>query len=158
MSPTLEQCKISPMANVTALWLKPVHNGAMKPIDTLTLLAGKGIEGNADQGGWRQVTIISEDRWNQVNADLDATVDPQLRRANIMVAGLDLVESRDRILELGGCRVEIRGETRPCRLMDEQHAGLRDALSPNWGGGVFGVVTQSGIVRVHDEARFLEGH
>ncbi|MBT8250969.1 MAG: MOSC domain-containing protein [Acidimicrobiia bacterium] len=145
------------MPNVSALWLKPAHNGAMKPIDTLTLLEGTGIEGNADQGGWRQVTIISEDRWSQVNADLDATVDPQLRRANIMVAGLELAESRGRVLELGECLIEIRGETRPCRLMDEQHSGLRDALSSNWGGGVFGVVTRSGTVSVNDEARLLQG-
>jgi hypothetical protein len=36
--------------------------------------------------------------------------------------------------------------------MDEQCAGLRSALSPDWGGGAYGVVLDDGLVRVGDPA------
>ncbi len=155
MNRTLDRSKIFAMPHVSGLWLKPNHGGAMKPIDTLTLKEGEGIDGNADQGGWRQVTVISQERWARVDDDLNAHVDPGLRRANVMVSGLNLADSRGSTLQLGECQVELRGETRPCRLMDEQHSGLRAALDADWGGGAFGVVVRSGTVNVGDEARLL---
>ena len=39
---------------------------------------------------------------------------------------------------------------KPCRLMDEQHPGLQDALRSRWGGGAFGTVERGGTIRVGD--------
>lgn len=128
----------------------------MRSVEELDLIEEEGIVGNADRGGWRQVTIISEERWARAASELEADVEPALRRANVMVSGVELADSRGRILALGGCRIELRGETRPCKLMDEQHPGLRDALQNDWGGGAFGVILDSGTVRVGDPVRFLE--
>ena len=44
-------------------------------------------------------------------------------------------------------------ETDPCSRMDEQHAGLRDALTPDWRGGVCCRVIAGGNVAVGDEVR-----
>ena len=139
---------------IKALWLKPLHGDVMKPVESLQLEANYGITGNADQGGWRQVTIISAERWAKAGAELGSEVDPALRRANVMIEGLDLAESRGKVLALGECRIEIRGETRPCQLMDDQHQGLRDALDEDWGGGAFGVILNSGEIRVGDPVGF----
>jgi MOSC domain-containing protein YiiM len=46
--------------------------------------------------------------------------------------------------------VDIVGITDPCRVMDEQYAGLRSALVPDARGGVYGRVVQGGEIRLGD--------
>ena len=48
------------MAKLEAIWIKRVRRGKMDPVLTAELIAGKGIVGNANQGGRRQVTIIEK--------------------------------------------------------------------------------------------------
>ena len=112
--------------------------------------------GNADQGGRRQVTIISRAAWDAVSDDLGAPVDPSARRANLLVRGVDLAHSHGRVLAIGGIRVRIHGETRPCALMDEMHSGLRRALDPDWRAGAFGEVLDSGTLSVGDPVGWVE--
>lgn len=128
----------------------------MDPVDRAELLADRGIVGNADQGGRRQVTLLAAEAWRRVEDTLGESVDPASRRANILLSGIDLEETRDRVLRLGGVRVRIRGETRPCTLMDDARPGLRSALDPDWRGGVFGVILDSGSVAVGDGADWVE--
>lgn len=142
---------------VEAIWIKRQRRGRMDSVDTATFVADRGIVGNANQGGRRQVTLLSREAWQDVQRDLGHAVDPGSRRANVMVAGVDLEGSRDRVLRLGGVRIRVAGETRPCTLMDEAHAGLRDALDPAWRGGVFGVVLDSGEVGVGDAVSWVDG-
>jgi MOSC domain-containing protein YiiM len=122
----------------------------MDPQRSATLRANRGIVGNANQGGWRQVTIISQERWQQVVSQLPAPVAPGARRANLMVSGIDLEGTRDRVLHIGWCRLRIRGETRPCERMDEAAPGLRDLLRSRWGGGAFAEVLDDGNVAIGD--------
>ena len=129
----------------------------MDPAGSATLVTGRGIEGNADLGGKRQVTIISRDRWDRVDAALGTTVDPALRRANILVSGIDLSESGGKVLGLGACRIHIHGETTPCTRMDEEHRGLRQALMADWGGGAYGEIVEGGELTVGDEVAWLDG-
>jgi MOSC domain-containing protein YiiM len=129
----------------------------MKPVESATLVANRGLLGSADQNGRRQVTIISEEHWQRVQETLGSAVDPALRRANLMVSGIDLVNSRGRLLRVGGGLIDIWGETRPCRLMDESFAGLQEALRPDWGGGVFGVILEGSDVHVGDAVELLPG-
>ena len=112
------------------------------------LVAGRGLRGNATQGGRRQVTIMSLDRWQALTAHLPGPPAPAVRRANLLVDGVDLDDSRGRVLRIGDARVRIFGETRPCHQMDEACPGLQAALSPPWGGGAFGEVIESGAIAV----------
>jgi MOSC domain-containing protein YiiM len=118
-------------------------------------VANRGLRGSADQNGRRQITIISQERWAMVQHQLATPLDPSLRRANLMISGIDLMASRGKRLRIGPALVEIWGETRPCRLMDEAHAGLRDALRPDWSGGVFGIILEGGDVQVGDAVEIL---
>ncbi len=129
----------------------------MDPREELEMVPELGIRDNADQGGRRQVTVIQGEVFRELADTLGPRLDPAMRRANVMVRGVDLHESRGKILHLGECRILIRGETRPCERMDEALEGLRDALRPDWRGGCFGHVLVGGTVRIGDEVWLEEG-
>jgi MOSC domain-containing protein YiiM len=73
-------------------------------------VAGWGISGNADLRGRRQVTIIEREMWDELMRETGGAVDPSARRANLMVSGVSLVESRGRVFRIGRCRIRIAGE------------------------------------------------
>jgi MOSC domain-containing protein YiiM len=137
---------------VEAIWLKRAVRGPMDATVEARLVAGEGIDGDANFGrSKRQVTIIEREVFDRIRESLP-DADPSMRRANFMVSGLRLEGTRDLVLTLGAVRVRIHGETRPCERMDAQCPGLTAALDPAWGGGVYGVVLDDGPVRVGDVA------
>jgi MOSC domain-containing protein YiiM len=137
---------------VEALWIKRAHRGPMDPVDSVTMIGGRGIETDANSGrSKRQVTVIEKEVFDRIRTELP-DAEPFMRRANVMVSGLRLQNTRGRILRLGDVRIRIWGETRPCERMDAQVPGLTAALDPHWNGGVFGVVLDDGEVRAGDSA------
>ena len=124
----------------------------MDPADQATLVTDRGIAGCANQGGWRQVTIIEQEVFDALAESLSPDVEPIMRRANVMTSGIRLEGTRGRVLRLGECRIQLRGETHPCEQMDEALEGLRAALKPDCGGGMFGKIIQGGVVSVGDVA------
>jgi len=135
---------------VAALWIKRFKRGPMDRVERAELVAGRGVRGSANQGGKRQITIISEEAWNDALRELGVDVDPSARRANVMLRGVDLENARGKILRIGDCVIRIYGEVRPCERMDEARQGLRAALRPHWRGGVFGEILEGGTIAVGD--------
>lgn len=135
---------------VVALLLKRMKRGPMDPMDFVSLLTDKGLVGNADQGGRRQVTILEQEAWMRVMEEVEGALPSGTRRANIVIRGLRLAHSRRRILGIGECRIRILGETKPCERMEEAHPGLQAAMAKDWAGGVFGEVVQGGVIRLGD--------
>jgi MOSC domain-containing protein YiiM len=133
---------------IRGIWIKRSHGGVMDTVDRAELVAGRGLKGDATQGGRRQVTLLSLERWRERTAALPGPPNPAIRRANLLLEGVDLEQSRGRILRIGDARVRIFGETRPCRQMDEACPGLQAALDPAWAGGAFGEVVGSGAIDV----------
>lgn len=136
---------------IEAIWIKRARRGPMDPVSSATLVKDRGIVGDANQGGRRQVTVIEREVFDRIGETLP-DAGPVMRRANLMVSGVRLQDTRDRVLTVGDVRIRIGGETRPCNLMDEQCAGLTAALDEGWGGGAYGVVLDDGEVRVGDPA------
>jgi MOSC domain-containing protein YiiM len=140
---------------IVAIWIKRAHRGVMDAVDEAEAVAGRGLAGNADRSRRRQITIIDEDAWRDASAEAGAEVDPSKRRANVMVRGIDLTESRGKLLRLGDCVIRILGETRPCERMEEAQPGLRRALGSAWRAGVFGEVVEGGPLRIGDRAELV---
>jgi MOSC domain-containing protein YiiM len=140
----------NPPGRLRSIFVKRMKRGPMDPKDRATLVAGRGIVGNANQGGRRQVTILEAERWAEATAELGSTLDPAARRANLLVTGLRLEGTRGRVLAIGPCRFRILGETRPCERMDEALPALRRAMDPDWRGGAFAEVLKGGEIAVGD--------
>ncbi|MGH1362121.1 MAG: MOSC domain-containing protein [Calditrichia bacterium] len=139
-----------------AIWIKRVRRGLMDSKPTAKLITNHGLEGNANQGGRRQVTLIEKEVWQAVMERLGAELDPSTRRANLMVSNFPLQDSRGKIVKIGNCLLEIMGETKPCNLMDESLMGLKDMLYANWGGGAFAKVLNDGEISVGDTIEWKE--
>jgi MOSC domain-containing protein YiiM len=138
------------VGRIEQILIKRMKRGPMDAAQRATLVAGRGIAGNANQGGTRQVTILSCEKWQELMVSLGATLEPRARRANLVVSGIDLENTRGRVLRVGSCRLRVLGETRPCEQMEEALTGLQAAMRPQWGGGAFGEVIQGGEITVGD--------
>ena len=127
----------------------------MDPAARATFVAGRGIEGNADQGGRRQVTLINLERWHELMDRLGADLETSARRANLVIDSLDLFDSRGRTLRIGSVRLHVLGETRPCERMEEALPGLQAAMRERWGGGAYAEVVEGGVISVGDAVEWV---
>lgn len=121
-----------------------------------------GLEGDCRgarnrKNGGRQVTVLSEEQWQDACRDLGMQLPWQTRRANLCVKGLRFgPENVGMRLAIDMYVVlEITGETTPCSRMEEAHRGLEAVLAKNWRGGVTCRVITEGAIMVGHEVKLL---
>ena len=78
------------MGRLERIWIKRARQGPMHVSERATLVAGRGLADSANQGGHRQVTLLSAERWAELMEELGADLDPSARRANLFLRGIDL--------------------------------------------------------------------
>ncbi len=140
------------VGTMKAIAYRDKRREAMQQIESCEILAGVGLANEDRPANNRQVTILDHKAWLVSCQKVGTNLSWLLRRANFLVEGLDLQDTVGCTLAIGGgARIIIRGETKPCALMDYQHQGLREALKPEWRGGVFGEVLDGAIVSVGDK-------
>jgi MOSC domain-containing protein YiiM len=126
----------------------------MESLTAATVTVEAGVEGDIrGRPGDRQVTVLAIEAFKAAVADVPGA-DPAspwtMRRANLLVEGIDLPKQPGALLTIGTLTLEITGETEPCERMDAQLPGLTAALTPDWRGGVTCRVLASGRVAIGD--------
>lgn len=159
---------------IIAVCASPGHTMSKPVTDSIRLLAGLGVEGDAHAGttvkhrsrvatdphapNLRQVHLIHAELFDEVSRQ-GFTVKPGELGENISTAGIDLLSlPRGTVLKLGAsASVEITGLRNPCKQIDGLQNGLMEAVlerSPERGlvrkAGVMGVVLTGGEVRAGD--------
>ncbi len=122
----------------------------------ITFEKGVGDDSRGLIKGDRQVTIMTQEGWEDACAELGRKLHWTTRRSNILVGEIDLENTKGDLLKIGEFVLEITGELKPCSRMDEQKEGLTKALTPNWRGGITCKILSEGIVSEGDQVTLGE--
>ena len=155
------------------------HRFSKPPCDSITLLAGIGVEGDAHAGttdqhrftkrrdptrpNLRQVHLIQRELFAEL-ADRGFTVGPGQLGENVTTSGVDLLAlPQGTRLHLGDeAIVEVTGLRSPCKHINGLQAGLLKAVIAAGVGqevpqrtGVMSIVIAGGVVRAGDPIRVV---
>ena len=115
-----------------------------------------GVAGDFRGTGKRPVTLMSEELWAEVEAELGMPLQWTLRRINLLIRGLDFSALHGCTLQLGSAQLIVRGTTPPCGRMDEQVPGLTKALVSGDRGGLWATVTRPSTIQIGDRVEIID--
>jgi MOSC domain-containing protein YiiM len=158
---------------VTAVSRDATHSFTKPNVDSIELVAGLGVRGDAHFGetvqhlvrvredptkpNRRQVHLIHGELHDELNARGFA-VGPGAMGENITTLGLDLLGlPLGTLLHIGGeAVVEVTGLRTPCKQIERFRAGLLAAVSQDADGnlffksGIMGIIVKGGVVKAGD--------
>jgi MOSC domain-containing protein YiiM len=162
---------------VAAVSRSPTHSMSKPNIDSIRLVQGLGVDGDAHQGvtvkhrsrvakdptvpNLRQVHLIHAELFDELRTR-GFSVSPGLMGENVTTSGIDLLAlPTGTRLRLGGeALVEVTGLRNPCRQLDGLQQGLLAATLDRDGdgnlirkAGIMAVVVFGGVVREGDPIR-----
>lgn len=145
------------MGKLSGIGYKREKRGTVITCEKAFVGLQSGVEGDI-RGipGKRQVTVLSAEAFDMACKQLGMSLPWTVRRANLLIEGIDLQASTGKLLQIGEVVLEITGETEPCYRMDEQCDGLKEALQTDWRGGVTCTVISEGHVCLNDSVQLIE--
>lgn len=140
------------MGRLTGIARRDAKRAPMETLERAEITMENGVALDfRGKRGKRQVTIISTHAWRDACRELRKEIPWTTRRANLLVDDFKLPRSVGAVLKIGQVRLQVTGEVDPCSRMDEQCPGLREALQPEWRGGVSCIVLEGGAVVLGDD-------
>jgi MOSC domain-containing protein YiiM len=134
-----------------AIAVRSHPRGAMLELPRAEITIHHGVHDDfRGKPGARQVTVLCKEAWDAACQVVGRELPWTVRRANLLIDGIVLAETTGHFLKIGTVVLQITGETDPCARMEEQVPGLRQALAPEWRGGVCCRVVQGGCVERRD--------
>lgn len=162
------------MARVVSLSRDDEHRFSKRNCDSLRLLKGLGVEGDAhcgdtvrhrsrvrvnpDQPNWRQVHLVHSELLIELQ-EKGFDVGAGSIGENILTQGIDLLSlPRNTLLTIGANAVlRVTGLRNPCSQLDNYQMGLRKTCfdQDEAGGiirkaGIMAVVEEGGTIRIND--------
>lgn len=163
---------------VIAVASDKAHN-IIKPVrETIKLIAGWGIEGDAHAGktvqhrydkrrnpdapNLRQVHLMHAELFDEMR-ELGITVEPGQMGENITTRNVDTLNlPRGTRLKIGEAVIEMTGLRNPCKYLNQVAPGLMQACINKYvdgtvfpQSGVMGIIVQSGHVKAGDEIHII---
>lgn len=140
------------MGSIAGIAKRDAKRAPMQLLDAASISTESGVADDfRGRPGKRQVTLLSANAWRLACASLQRELPWTVRRANLLVDGMNLPQRTGDIVCIGDVRLEVTMEVDPCSRMEEQCAGLRAALTPDWRGGVACTVLCGGDIRLGDK-------
>lgn len=144
------------MGQLMGIARRSARRAPMEEVDAASVSIQSGISGDyRGEAEGRQVTILASQDWQAACSDVGTDLPWTTRRANLLIDGVVLPRTAGARVQIGDCILEVTGETDPCERMDEQHDGLRQALTPSWRGGCTCRVVSGGDIRIGDSAEIV---
>jgi MOSC domain-containing protein YiiM len=132
-------------ATVIHLQIKPAAGAPMKPVPTVTAIAGYGLKDDANAGrSQRQVLIIERELLDEFQLPVGEV------RENITVQGIPLAGTAPGTrVRAGQALLEATLDCQPCQFIEDKQPGLRAAMEGKR-GTLFKVI-EGGEINVGDE-------
>ena len=136
------------VGKVSGLAVRTGVGAAMQELDSLQAVTDGGVEGDVPAPTHRGITLLSSRQWEEVVEEIGVDYPWYTRRANVLVDCDRLSHMLDQTIEIGDVVVQVTGETDPCGVMEAIHPRLKEALTPEMRGGVYGRVLQGGSIAI----------
>ena len=147
---------IQPHGVVHGIAVRPGDGEQMVEVIEQRAVTGAGLVGDPRAMGRRGITLLSEEKWTDTMREIGADLPWHARRANVLVYGMDLKATIDKVIRVGDILVKVWGETEPCGPMNDVHPGLMEALRLDTRGGVYGEIIYPGVVRLGDPVTIMQ--
>lgn len=137
-----------------------VRPGRREPMLTPTQIlvdTKQGIVGDryAGRSGKRHLTLMQAEHLPVIASYVGQdSLEPTLFRRNLIVAGINLLALKKRLVQIGDAQIEVTGECHPCSFMEDVlGAGGYNAVRGH--GGITARVVKGGVIRVGDGVRVI---
>ena len=105
------------MAKVTGIARREKLRGEIETIDSVYIDKKTGLAGDIRGTALnRQVTLLSQNSWNDVCHELNAQIPWTYRRANILIENIDFLHRSGYEIQVGEVILEVTRETDPCPI------------------------------------------